>query len=175
MDTKLLFVASLALACSAVTAASQGVVSVNIGSDTLLHVGSPLLPGERVHLQYPDQTGVARCCLVRGTRAFETVVSDPVASDALNGNPVFSYRLIRPLRLKSKTPFLGAAVVGRSIQVKQAGNQSLRVSGSHRLLVVSTCTSLEGFHVVGSDGDEAVSDIYLGLGYEVEEPTCPPK
>jgi hypothetical protein len=175
MVTKLVFVASLALTCSVISAANPGVVSLNIGSDSLLHVGSPLLPGERVHLQYPDQSGVARCCLVRGTRAFETVVSDPMASDALSGNPVFSYRLIRSLQLKSKKPFLGAAVVGRSIQVKQAENLSLRVSGSDRLVVVSTCTSPEGFHVVGSAGNEAVSDIYLGLGYEVEEPSCPPK
>jgi hypothetical protein len=175
MVTKVLCVASLALACSIGNAASPGVVGLNIGSDTLLHVGSPLRPGDRVYLQYPDRVGASRCCIVRGVRAFEAVVADPAASDALSGNPVFSYRLIRPLRLKNKKPFLGAAIVGRTIHVKQADSNLLRVSGSNRLLTVSTCTSQEGVHVVGRRGNAVTSDLYVGLGYEVEEPTCPPR
>jgi hypothetical protein len=167
--------ASLALACGLGNAASPGVIGLTIGGDSLLHVGSPLLRGDRVHIQYPDRVGASRCCIVRGVRAFEAVVADPAASDALSGNPVFSYRLIRPLRLKSKKPFLGAAIVGRTIQVKQADSGLLRVSGSNRLLTVSTCTSQEGFHVIGNAGNAATSDLYLGLGYEVEAPTCRPK
>jgi hypothetical protein len=88
---------------------------------------------------------------------------------------VFSYRLIRPLRLKNTKPFLGAAIVGRSTQVKGVDSHTLSVSGTNRSLTVSTCTSQEGFHVVGRSGNAVTSDLYLGLGYEVEEPTCTPK
>jgi hypothetical protein len=167
--------ASLALACGLGNAASPGVIGLTVGGDTLLHVGSPLLRDDRVHLQYPDQAGAPRCCVVRGARAFEAVVADPAASDALSGNPVFGYRLIRPLRLKNKKPFLGAAIVGRSIQVKQSDGHLIGFSRSNRLLTVSTCTSQEGFHVVAAGGKAARSDLYLGLGYEVEGPTCLPK
>jgi hypothetical protein len=168
-------VAAWALLSSTSHARTAGAVIFNIGAEAHIHVGEQLLAGDRVYMQYPDRGGEARCCFVRGIHAFEAVASNPAASDAFSGNPVFSYRLIRSLRLKNKKPFLGAALVGKSIQVRQAENGSLRVSGSSPLLVLTTCTSREGFHVFGNAGNEAVSDIYLGLGYEVEEPTCPSK
>lgn len=164
---------SLALIWGVADAASPGVVSLNFGGDTLVHVGSPLLPDEQVHLQYPDKSGVSRCCLVRGAGAFVIIEAHPATLDALAGKPVFGYKLLRPLQLKSKEPFLGAAIVGRNVTVRSAGNRALKVDAPGGRLVVRTCTSQEGFHVTGMAGNVVTSDIYFNLGYEVEWPTCP--
>jgi hypothetical protein len=155
-------------------AATTGIISMNINGEARLYVPSKLSPNERVRFQYPDKTGATRCCLTRDANAFELVETetDSAASDALAGNPVFGYRMKQVAESIGKAPFVGAAVVGRSLKVEQANTQSLRVSVPKQSLTISTCTSQEGLHVVTKSGRKVLSDLYLGFDYEVANPTC---
>jgi hypothetical protein len=173
MGTSTLFAALALLAATACNAASIGVVSMNIGSETYLHSLVKLSQDDLVHFQYPDEAGTTRCCISRRSKSFLPIESASTASDALTGEPVFSYKLLSPLRLKDKVPFVGAAVVGHGVKVQQrTRNSSLKVASPAGTLTVRTCTSQEGLHVLGESGARLVSDLYVGFDYEVETPTC---
>lgn len=175
MGTNVLSMAPFLLAAAVCGASTTGIVKMNIGTEARLYTVSPLSSHEFVHFQYPDKTGATRCCLRRASASFQLIEPDPAASDSLAGNPVFSYRLLNPPRLDSKTPFLGAAAVGHALVVQQFNAETLTIRSRTGSLTVTTCTSREGLHAVSKAGTEVTADLYLGFDYEVENPTCPSK
>ena len=175
MGINVLSAAPFLLAAAACSASATGIVKMNIGTEARLYTNSPLSSHEFVHFQYPDKTGATRCCLRRASASFQLIEPDPAASDSLAGNPVFSYRLLNPPRLYSKTPFLGAAAAGQTLMVQQPNATTLKIRSRTGSLTVTTCTSQEGLHAVSKAGTEVIADLYFGFDYEVENPTCPSK
>ncbi|MDO8990619.1 MAG: hypothetical protein Q7U91_13415 [Sideroxyarcus sp.] len=145
---------------------------MNIGGETRLYSTQALSPNESVQLQYLDKTGATRCCLKRRGNAFESIAADSVALDALTDKPIYRYRLKQQPKSIGAAPFIGVAVVGESAKIKQSATQSFSVKLIDGPLTVRSCTSLEGFHVIGEVGGKVVSDLYYGFDYEVEKPTC---
>jgi hypothetical protein len=164
---------SLLCAASVFSEVATGIISTNISGQVRLYSPLKLSPDERVRFQYPDEAGITRCCITRSGNAFEAVEADDAVSDALSGNPVFTYRMSQVPAPIGKAPFMGAAVIGRSVSVKQITDRSLRVGATNSTLTVSMCTSLEGLHVMTKSGAKVVADLYLGFDYAVADPICP--
>ncbi len=173
MVIKLLSLVALIFGAAETGAATTGIIKLNVGSETRLYTSSALFANDFVHFQYPDKAGAIRCCLRRKSSSFQLVETDPGASDALAGTPVFTYRLSQPPRLANKSPFFGAATAGPKLTVKQLDAETLQVKSRTGSFTVSKCTSQEGIHATKKTGVAVVADLYLGFDYQVEKPTCP--
>jgi hypothetical protein len=145
---------------------------MNIGGETRLYSIQELSPNESVRLQYINKAGATRCCIKRIGSSFEKIKADSVALDALTDKPIFRYRLKQQPKFIGSAPFLGIAIVGEAMKIEQTVTQSLDLKLIDGNLNVRSCTSLEGFHVIGETGGKIVSDLYYGFDYEVEKPTC---
>jgi hypothetical protein len=172
MDIKHLFAILVLCAANQCSAVTAGIVSMNIGGETRLYSIQKLTPNESVQLQYPNKAGATQCCIKRTGNSFEEIVDASVALDTLTDKPIYRYRLKQQPKSIGAAPFLGVAIVGGSIKIKQTATQSFRVPSIDGTLTVRSCTSLEGFHVIGEVGGKIVSDLYYGFDYEVEKPTC---
>jgi hypothetical protein len=172
MDIKNLFAILVLCAANQCSAATAGVVSMNIGGETRLFSTQKLSPNESVQLQYLNKAGATRCCIKRTGNSFEKIKADSVALDALTDKPIFRYRLKQQPKSIGDAPFLGVAIVGETMKIEQTEIQSLSVKLIDQNLTVRSCTSLEGLHVIGEVGGKIVSDLYYGFDYEVEKPTC---
>jgi hypothetical protein len=172
MVTKLLSLVSLIFGTAACCAATTGIINLNVGKEARLYTSSALSANDFVHFQYPDKAGATRCCLRRRSSALQLIEADPAASDALAGNPVFTYELLEAPALTVKTPFFGAAVAGSKLTVKQVNAETLKVRSRDASFVVSQCTSQEGMHAIRKVSAEVVADLYFGFDYQVESPTC---
>ncbi len=71
-------------------------------------------------------------------------------------------------------PFLGiAVVVPPRATVSAPGRSRLRVVDRGRRVDIALCTSAEGAHVRRLTAVGAVTaDLYIGLGYPIQSPTC---
>ncbi len=145
---------------------------MNIGGETRLYSIQEISPNESVQFQYLNKTGATRCCIKRTGNSFEKIKADTVALDALTDKPIYRYRLKQQPKSIGAAPFLGVAVVGEPINIIQTATQSFSIKSIDGTLTVRSCTSLEGFHVIGEVGGKIVSDLYYGFDYEVEQPTC---
>jgi hypothetical protein len=172
MDIKHLFVTLALCAANQCSAATAGIVSMNIGGETRLYSIQEINPNESVQFQYLDNAGTTRCCIKRTGNSFEKIKADSVALDALTDKPIFRYRLKQQPKSIGADPFLGVFIVGETLKIEQTAIQSLIVKLIEGNLTVRSCTSLEGFHVIGEAGGKIVSDLYYGFDYEVEKPTC---
>lgn len=171
-NTKHLFAILVLCAANQSSAATTGIVSMNIGGETRLYSTQALSSNESIQLQYPDKTGATRCCIKRRGNTFKRIEADTVALDALTDKPIYRYRLKQQPKSIGAAPFLGMAVVGEEKNIDQTATKSLSVKLIDETLTVRSCTSLEGFHVIGEVGGKVVSDLYYGFDYEVENPTC---
>jgi hypothetical protein len=172
MVTKLLSLVPLIFGTVACCAATTGIIKLNVGNEARLYTSSALSANDFVYFQYPDKAGATRCCLRRRSSAFQLIEADPAASDALAGNPVFTYELLKAPALTVKTPFFGAAVAGSKLTVKQINTETLKVRSRDASFVVNKCTSQEGMHAITKASADVVADLYLGFDYQVESPTC---
>lgn len=172
MVTKLLSLVPLIFGAAACCAATTGIIKLNIGSEARLYTSSALSATDFVHFQYPDKTGATRCCLRRRSSALQLIEADFAASDALVGNPVFTYKLLKAPALAVTTPFFGAAVAGRKLTVKQIDAETLKVRSRDKSFMLNKCTSQKGVHAIRKASDEVVADLYFGFDYQVESPTC---
>lgn len=173
MVTKLLSLLPLIFGTAACCAATTGIIKLNVGNEARLYTSSALSANDFVHFQYPDKAGATRCCLRRRSSAFQLIEADPAASDALAGNPVFTYKMLKAPALAVKTPFFSAAVAGRKLTVKQISDETLIVRSHDESFVVNKCTSQEGMHAIRKAGADVVADLYFGFDFQVEKPTCP--
>lgn len=172
MDIKHIFVILVLCTANLCSAATTGIVSMNIGGEIRLYSIQKLSPNDSVQFQYLNKTGATRCCIRRIGNSFEMIEPDSVALDALSDKPLFRYRLKQQPKSIGAAPFLGVAVIGESMKIQQTVTQSLNVKLIGRTLTVRSCTSQEGFHVIGEEGGKVVSDLYYGFDYQVEKPTC---
>ncbi|WP_273489684.1 hypothetical protein [Roseateles chitosanitabidus] len=74
------------------------------------------------------------------------------------------------------TAFVGIATIGQNLRVKGEGTHLEVTGAAGKRLSVHLCTSREGVHLIQSAGAAAGASphLYLWLGYDIEEPTCPP-
>jgi hypothetical protein len=173
MVTKLLSLVTLIFGTAACCAATTGIIKLNVGNEARLYTSSALSANDFVHFQYPDKAAATRCCLRRRSSAFQLIEADPAASDALAGNPVFTYELLKAPALTVKTPFFGAAVAGSKLTVKQINTETLKVRSRDASFVVNKCTGQEGMHVITKASADVVADLYFWFDFQVEKPTCP--
>ena len=172
MDINYFVGPALLLAAKICSAATAGIISINADREVNLFLPRRLTSDEHVVFQYPDERGMARCCFQSAGRHFVLRESEPHASDMLTAAPLARYRLGTPLKSEVGTPFFGIAVVGARMKVRQVADRSLVVRSAHHRIMIRSCTSEEGLHVIDSEGTNVLSDLYFGFEYQLEHPTC---
>jgi hypothetical protein len=145
---------------------------MNAQGEAYLFTPKKLEPKTRVQFQFPNQSGATRCCLSRQVTDFVLVEEDPAAIDSATGEVLLRYRFLKAPHLASSEPFIGAATIGYRVASRSGANQTLVAGPRQDATTVSTCTSKEGLHLKAQRGTTKLADLYFGLGYEVETPTC---
>jgi hypothetical protein len=169
--TEMLRAIPLMLLCTLCNAATVGVVKLDVDGAVNLYSLAEVKPQTQIQFQYPGADGSIRCCIRRRGSAFHKAESESSVQDANNGDAAQSYKLNRPITLKINSPFIGSAVVGAG-RIRQLPDQALQIGPRIGGEIVRSCTSQEGVHVLKFDAKGVVSDLYLGLDYEVESPSC---
>jgi hypothetical protein len=153
----------------------HGIVKLDGQGSALLVTAQPVPKGQDVWLQYPGPDSKPRCCQRLRSELFKAI--DPgdavVASNEVDDGAVVVSRASLP-KAWPMVPFLGVAAVGRHVSVKPNQFKGLTVLRGRRLLEASrTCVSQEGYHLMGKRQGVGTTHLYVGLGYDVERPTCP--
>ncbi|MGH6646778.1 hypothetical protein [Aquabacterium sp.] len=94
-----------------------------------------------------------------------------MATNEVTGDPPVIYKARLP-KLWAEMPFVGAATIGLSLRTESIGRKLIATARQRHVTTVETCTSQEGVHLMAKKGKVEVTHLYLGLGYEVEHPTC---
>ena len=137
-----------------------------------LVVAGPLVAGQTVYFQYPDAMQQPVCCKrLSGHEFVKADGADTLATNEVTGNPPIIYKARLP-KLWAEMPFVGAATIGQSLRTKGVGGQLVAKTRQGHVSSTETCTSQEGVHLIAKKGKAEVTHLYLGLGYEVEQPTC---
>lgn len=163
-------VALSVVACSAHAGANAGFVRLNGKGGDYLYSAHRIAPGDTIHFQFP-KAGKTECCLRVAAQAAQPATADPDATDFLSERELFRYRLVYPTQA-GELPFVGIAVIGKRLAVRQEGASRLKVSGGVATTTIAMCTSSEGVHVVSRAGATVQSHLYLAEDYEIEDPTC---
>ena len=173
------FFAACVLLVACANASGQPVIKHGImkldgkGNATLVTV-QPLPKGSDVSFQYPGPDSKPRCCKRMRSAEFAAVEdqTESVSNEAGDGAGFVSRG--RTPKAWPKVSFIGAAAIGRHVTVKMNRRQGLTVLDGRRVLARSeTCVSQEGFHLMVKTKGQESTHLYLGLGYDVESPTCP--
>jgi hypothetical protein len=170
----LAFLLAAGLLSGSCLAVELGVVQLNTESGSYLYAPQALAPDSKVYFQFQTREGNTRCCLAMPSKSFVSVQPDDNASDAITGKPAHRYKLVGKNGRLGDDPSIGIAVIGNApLRVKQTRPTALDITTPGSALVRAlSCTSAEGVHITGRNGSQLVSDLYLGLGYELEEATC---
>lgn len=174
MGTGMLRSLPLLFACAFSNAATPGIVRIDHDGVVRLYSLAEIKADDPVRFQYLAADRSVRCCVQRSGGDFRQLAPDPVAQNAESGEPAKQYRLDRPIKRNVRLPFVGSAIIGDS-GIRQLPDSSLQVGRRSLGEVVKSCTSPEGVHVLHETLGRRRSDIYFGLGYEVEAPSCEAK
>jgi len=174
MDIK--FVLSISLfmtaACASAGEVQHGIIKLDGEGHAVLVVAEPLASGESVYFQYPGASQRALCCKQLMARAFTRADgTDTLASNEITGHPPVVYSAAVP-KPWAQMPFVGAVTIGRGLQAKGSHGWLLAKTRQGRSRRVQTCTSQEGVHLIDKKGDAEVTHLYLGLGYDIDHPSC---
>ncbi|MDI1259527.1 hypothetical protein [Aquabacterium sp.] len=169
MDIKFALSVSLlwasASACASGSDIQHGIIKLDGAGHASLIVAAPLVAGQTVYFQYPDAKQQPVCCKRLTAQEFAKADgADTLATNEVTGNPPVIYHARLP-KLWAEMPFVGAATIGQSLRAEGAGRQLFATTRQGHVTSVETCTSQEGVHLMATH-------LYLGLGYEVEQPTC---
>lgn len=172
MGIKIIFLLLLALATDICTAANTGFIQFNMMDGS--HLYSPIKIGSntKIHLQFPDAKGNAKCCFRIKGRNFSPASPSNMVLDVLDDQLIYHYKLRNPLHAIKSPPFIGIAVIGYA-QVQQTNETELVITTANNKILTSLCTSEEGVHVLSKVKETILSDLYLELGYSIDRPTCP--
>lgn len=150
----------------------HGIIKLDGAGHASLIVADPLVTGQTVYFQYPDAQQQPICCKRLSAQDFvKADGADTFASNEVTGNPTVIYHVRLP-KLWAEMPFVGAATIGQSLRPAGVGRQLVAKARQGHVTKVETCTSQEGVHLIARMGKTEVTHLYLGLGYEVEHPTC---
>lgn len=159
-------------ACASGSDIQHGIIKLDGAGHASLIVADPMATGQTVYFQYPDAKQQAVCCKRLSAQEFvKADGSDTLATNEVTGNPTVIYHARLP-KLWAEMPFVGAATIGQSLRLANVGRQLVAKTRQGRVTKVETCTSQEGVHLMARKGKAEVTHLYLGLGYEVEHPTC---
>lgn len=175
MDIKtllLVFISTVTCGCSTAASTTFGIANFDGDGHLLLVVPQELPSTGALQVQFPDARSNAQCCKPLRARAFKPVKNGPIAANLLRADSTFVYQADVPAEW-ADMPFIGIAVVGevRSMKSEQDRLEVLTVTGAQR--EVKLCTSREGVHLTDqASSDRMATHLYLGLGYDIESPTC---
>jgi hypothetical protein len=163
----------LLIGVSAVAAeVRHGIVKLDGAGHALLVVAEPLAAGQVVYFQYPNARQHALCCKQLVDSDFSvTEGSELSATNEKTGESPVIYKARIP-RLWAEIPFVGGAVIGRRLQVKDTKGQLVVTTRQGHAIRSEMCTSQEGVHVIGKTDSVETTHLYLGLGYDIEHPSC---
>lgn len=157
---------------------SQGTSVGVIGGDGKalhLYTPAPLKAGQSVQFQTLGAEGKLTCCTKRTAQDFMLVTASSPVMEFDSQKAVYQYRLL-PARSHGLrvSDYWGGAVIGQAQAQSKSPSDKLqfRLKGL-RTLQVRSCVSAEGFHVLGVHAGEIRDHLYVPLGYEVSEPSCP--
>jgi len=174
MDIKFLL-PSILLLVAAYASASEvqhGIIKLDGAGHAILIVADPLVAGQTVYFQYPGATQQPICCKRLLTNEFvKTDGADTLATNEVTGNPPVIYNARIP-KLWAEMPFVGAATIGRGLHARGVNGQLVANARHGQATRVETCTSQEGVHLIVVEAMKRAPHLYLGLGYDIEHPTC---
>lgn len=150
-------------------ATTFGIVTTDSGGAlrVFLPSGAPTRFG--ISVQYPLSGNRTKCCLHFGGDQFESLPPDPKAIDVSTGEPMQQVKVHDSTASFDSRPFVGIAATLPAPGLRQTRSTAVRTAGGDR---AHSCFSVEGFHVKGYRAGRQVSDIYLGLDYAIDRPTC---
>lgn len=161
-----------ASACASGSDIQHGIIQLDGAGHAILIVAGPLGTDQSVYFQYPDARQQTVCCKRLSAQEFvKADGADTLATNEVTGNPPVIYHARLP-KLWAEMPFVGAATIGQSLRPEGIGRQLVAKTRQGHVTSVETCTSQEGVHLMSKKGKTEVTHLYLGLGYEVEQPTC---
>jgi hypothetical protein len=135
-------------------------------------VAEPLGAGQSVYFQYPNAGQHAACCKRLKASAFiRTDTSNILATNEITGDQALIYSAHIPPHW-AEMPFAGAAAIGGGLQTSGSKGWLVVKTREGRTSRVNTCTSREGVHLIEREGKNDVAHLYLGLGYDIEQPSC---
>jgi hypothetical protein len=174
MDIKFLL-PSLLLLVAAYASASEvqhGIIKLDGAGHAILIVADPMVAGQTVYFQYPGAKHQPVCC--KRLAANEFVKADGaglLATNEVTGNSPVIYSARLP-KMWAEMPFVGAATIGQSLRTLGIKGQLVAKTKQGQTSRVEICTSQEGVHLIDKNGKTEVTHLYLGLGYDVEHPSC---
>ena len=161
-----------ASACASGSDIQHGIIKLDGAGHASLVLADPLVVGQTVYFQYPDAKQRPVCCKRLTAQDFvKADGADTLATNEVTGNPPVIYHARLP-KLWAEMPFVGAATIGQSLRPAGVGRQLVAKTRQGHVTSVETCTGQEGVHLMAKKGKTEVTHLYLGLGYEVEQPTC---
>jgi hypothetical protein len=163
-------------ACAHAAPVEVGFVANDDGAVYVYTTDSHVPANATIHLQYPSDSGAARCCItLKGSALGKPVRSTAPVSDALFGKPVFRYALKQAPAAFRAAPFLGTAVIGATTVVadhRAGGNRLLlgHARANHR---AASCLGSEGDNLCLIRAGKLDAQLYYGFDYSVEA-NCEP-
>ena len=174
MDIKFTIFSTLLL-ISGVASGSEvqhGIIEFDGAGHVVLVVADPLEANQVVYFQFPDAKQQPLCCKRLIANDFvKTDGENTLATNDVTGNPPLVYRARIP-KLWAEIPFVGAATVGRKLQAHGVNGLLVTRTKQGQTSQVKTCTSQEGVHLIDRKGSTETTHLYLGLGYDIEQPSC---
>lgn len=161
-----------ASACASGSDIQHGLIKLDGAGHASLILAGPLRAGQTVYFQYPDAKQRPVCCKRLTAQDFvKADGADMLATNEVTGDPPLIYKARLP-KLWAEVPFVGAATIGQSLRAEGIGRHLVARTRPGHVTRVETCTSQEGVHLMAKNGKTEVTHLYLGLGYEVDHPTC---
>jgi len=174
MDIKFLL-PSILLLVAAYASGSEvqhGIIKLDGAGHAILVVADPLVAGQTVYFQYPDAKQQPVCCQRLMTGEFTKIDgTNALATNEVTGNPPVIYSARIP-KLWAEMPFVGAATIGRGLRTMGVKGQLAAKTRQGQTSRIGICTSQEGVHLINGKGAAEATHLYLGLGYDVEHPSC---
>lgn len=173
MDTKRHILAAFALSVlqtSAYGGVNAAIVKLNDDGRHFIYAANKINQGDTIYFQFPKK-GHAACCSQASWKAVGILAADPDAVDYTSDRQLYRYRL-RASGFEDALPFVGIAAIGRNLAVAADGEWRVTASSGAAKSRLALCTSQEGIHVTSQAEGTNASDLYLYLGYDIENPTC---
>lgn len=150
----------------------HGIIKLDGAGHAMLVVADPLAAGQTVYFQYPDVKQQPVCCKRLMTGEFTKVDgANALVTNEVTGNPPVIYSARIP-KLWADMPFVGAATIGRGLHAMGVKGQLVAKTRQGQTSRIGSCTSQEGVHLIDRKGSTEATHLYLGLGYDVEHPSC---
>jgi hypothetical protein len=151
---------------------NAAIVKLNEGGPNYLYSAQKISQGDTVYFQIPKDDQPS-CCGQISAKAATLAALDPDATDYSSDRTLYRYR-INVTGVSTTLPFLGIAVIGNKMSVKQDGTSRIIARQGNTTTDLHLCTSQEGVHVVTQSAGKQESHLYIYLGYDIENPTCTP-